>query len=73
MPTELIRPVMMGNPNKIIGGIFSKLQRKKKPSSCCFGRIRSTAGLATREDIIEEIVYEIIGDINDEYDHEVEE
>jgi CBS domain containing-hemolysin-like protein len=66
LPEAIIRPVTMVHGNRLIGDILSDLMRKKSHLAVVLDEYGGTAGLVTLEDIIEEIV----GDINDEYDQE---
>jgi CBS domain containing-hemolysin-like protein len=69
IPPEYIRPVTLVHANRLIGEILSELRHKKSHLAVVLDEYGGAAGLVTMEDIIEEI----IGDINDEYDQEEDE
>ena len=64
--TEYIRPVSFVPESKEIDGIFRMMQQEKVHIVIVVDEYGQTAGLATMEDIIEEIM----GNILDEYDEE---
>lgn len=66
LPQSIIRPILLVPGNKKIGDLLSELRHKKSHLAIVLDEYGGTAGLVTMEDIIEEIV----GDINDEYDEE---
>lgn len=66
LPQSIIRPILLVPGNKKIGDLLSELRHKKSHLAIVLDEYGGTVGLVTMEDIIEEIV----GDINDEYDEE---
>ncbi len=66
LPASIIRPVILVPGNKKIGELLSELRHQKIHLAIVLDEYGGTAGLVTLEDIIEEIV----GDINDEYDED---
>jgi CBS domain containing-hemolysin-like protein len=69
IPAEFLRPVTLVHANRLIGDLLTELRLKKSHLAVVLDEYGGTAGLVTMEDIIEEI----IGDINDEYDQEEDE
>ncbi|MDR0622770.1 MAG: CBS domain-containing protein [Deltaproteobacteria bacterium] len=69
IPGEFLRSVTLVHANRLIGDLLTELRSKKSHLAVVLDEYGGTAGLVTMEDIIEEI----IGDINDEYDQEEDE
>ncbi len=63
---EIIRPVVFFPENATVDALFSEIQRARTAMVVVVNEYGETAGLITREDMIEEIV----GDIYDEFDME---
>ena len=61
---DVIRPALFTSKYKLIGDLLKQLQREQQHLAIVIDEYGCTAGLATMEDILEEIV----GDIWDEYD-----
>ncbi|MDR2404866.1 MAG: hemolysin family protein [Deltaproteobacteria bacterium] len=68
IPKEIIRPILFVHGSKKIAELLSELRHRKSHLAVILDEYGGTAGLVTMEDIIEQIV----GDINDEYDLEEE-
>ncbi|MGL3808038.1 hemolysin family protein [Paeniglutamicibacter sp. R2-26] len=69
---ELARPTRYVPESKLVGELLPELQRESTHMAIVIDEYGGTAGLVTLEDLIEEIV----GEIDDEYDrqrHEIEE
>ena len=66
LPHSILRPIILVPGNKKIVDLLGELRHKKSHLAIVLDEYGGTAGLVTMEDIIEEIV----GDINDEYDEE---
>jgi CBS domain containing-hemolysin-like protein len=64
---DITRPVMFVPETKLISELLRELQVKKLHMAIVVDEFGGTAGIATLEDILEEIV----GEIHDEYDEEV--
>lgn len=64
---DIIRPSIFVPETKLISELLRELQQKKFHMAIVVDEFGGTAGIVTLEDIIEEIV----GEINDEYDDEV--
>jgi len=65
---EVMRPAYFVPESKKAGALLEDLQQRKIHMAIVIDEYGGTAGLVTIEDLIEEIV----GDIQDEYDHEAE-
>ncbi|HYM21103.1 MAG TPA: hemolysin family protein [Candidatus Kapabacteria bacterium] len=63
---DIIRPVSFVPETKLIAELLRELQTKKMHLAIVIDEFGGTAGIATLEDILEEIV----GEIHDEYDEE---
>lgn len=63
---ELMRPAYYVPESKKVRDLFEELRKEKVHMAIVLDEYGGTAGLVTIEDLIEEIV----GDIQDEYDHE---
>lgn len=63
---NLIRPALFVPENKMIGDLLRDFQTNKIHIAVVVDEFGGTSGIVTMEDIIEEIV----GEINDEYDEE---
>lgn len=63
---ELLRPVYFVPESKKVNELFQEIQKKRVHIAIVVDEYGGTAGLVTIEDLLEEIV----GDIQDEYDHE---
>jgi magnesium and cobalt transporter len=68
LPKEIIRPILFVHGSKKIAELLTELRHRKSHLAIILDEYGGTAGLVTMEDIIEQIV----GDINDEYDLEEE-
>jgi magnesium and cobalt transporter len=68
IPKGIIRPIHFVHGSKKIGDLLGELRHRKSHLAVVLDEYGGTAGLLTMEDIIEQIV----GDINDEYDLEEE-
>jgi putative hemolysin len=66
---ELLRPAFFVPETKNVGELMRELQEKKTHLAVVLDEYGGTAGLVTIEDVVEEIV----GEIQDEYDPEAEE
>ena len=66
--TQLIRPVLFVPETKRVAGLLKEFQQKQAQIAIVVDEYGGTAGLATIEDLLEEIV----GEIRDEYDVETE-
>lgn len=64
---DIIRPAMFVPETKLIAQLLRELQQKKFHMAVVIDEFGGTAGIVTLEDIIEEIV----GEIQDEYDEEM--
>lgn len=67
--TECLKPVSFIPETRNIDRLFKQMQVKKKHMAVVIDEYGQTAGIVTLEDIIEEIV----GNIQDEYDEDIEE
>ncbi|MCC6460139.1 MAG: HlyC/CorC family transporter [Saprospiraceae bacterium] len=63
---ELVRPVLYVHLNKKIGQLLRQFQKERRQIAVVTNEFGGTVGLVTMEDIIEELV----GEIQDEHDHE---
>lgn len=63
---KILRPAYFIPERKNINDLFSELQTKKKHMAVLIDEYGGFSGVVTMEDLIEEIV----GDIDDEYDHD---
>jgi magnesium and cobalt transporter len=68
IPQEIVRPILFVHGSKKIAELLTELRHRKSHLAVILDEYGGTAGLVTMEDIIEQIV----GDINDEYDLEEE-
>lgn len=66
---DIIRPAYFVNATKQIGHLMKDMQRKKVHMAIVIDEFGGVEGLITMEDILEEIV----GEIQDEYDNETQE
>jgi CBS domain containing-hemolysin-like protein len=66
---DIIRPAYFVNATKQIGNLMKDMQRKKVHMAIVIDEFGGVEGLITMEDILEEIV----GEIQDEYDNETQE
>jgi CBS domain containing-hemolysin-like protein len=64
---ELIRPAMFVPVNKRVGELLAEMQARRTHMTIVVDEYGGTAGLATLEDLLEELV----GEITDEFDEEV--
>ena len=64
---EIMRPVMMVSGSQTIGQLLKTLQIKHQQMAIVVDEYGGTKGIITMEDILEEIV----GEIQDEYDNEI--
>lgn len=65
---SIIRPAIYVTGNKLIGELLQDLQKSKSHLAVVMDEFGGTVGIVTMEDILEEIV----GNIQDEYDNEEE-